>query len=143
MAGFDDVREKVYQIFASEFAAEHPTVLQRFENQKFEQPNNVPWIYVSVLPGDSIRADIGTNQKNFYHYGAIQVQLMVPESTGTKQLHEMAWTAFRVLADRDWPLPEGKMTTYNCQRRTRGIIGGAYVMNVITEYRHDEALVRP
>jgi hypothetical protein len=140
---FDAVREALFGTFRSEFAFAHPGVLVAFENTKYSQPRNAPWVFVALVPGDSHRKEVSSN-KLFCHYGVVNVACMVPEDTGTKSLQEMSETAFRILADRNFVLPgdAGRLTTYGMKRRNRGLISGYQTFNVLCEYRHEAVLER-
>jgi hypothetical protein len=140
---FDAVRQALATTFNSEFAAAHPGVLVAFENTKYTQPQGAPWVYFALVPGDSHRKEIAST-KLFCHSGVVNIACMVPEDKGTKQLHEMSDTAFRILCDRNWTLPgdAGRLTTYGMKRRNRGLINGFHTFNVMCEYRHEEYLER-
>jgi hypothetical protein len=132
---FDSVREHINGEIKTEFAAGHPTVPIAFENHPFKQPVNGPWIYVSMMPGESKPANLGGS--NYFHCGVITVQCMVPADTGTKLLNDMGQTLFDILGDKNWSLPDGGyLTTYGVLRRNRGNINGFYTLNVMAEFRH-------
>lgn len=140
---FDAVRQALFATFTTEFSGEHPGVLIAYENTKYTQPKGASWVYVALVPGDSHRKEVSSS-KLFCHSGVVNVACMVPEDRGTKQLHEMSDTAFRILCDRNWTLPgdAGRLTTYGMKRRNRGLINGFFTFNVLCEYSHDVYLVR-
>jgi hypothetical protein len=138
---FDSVREAVFATFQDEMAVAQPGVAICYENQKFDQPSG-PWFYVAIVPGDSRRAEISSSRA-FFHYGIVNVQIMVPQDTGTKRLNELTQAAFNILADRNWALTGGgSLTTYCCKKRNRGLQNGFLTYNLQAEFRHDERLVR-
>lgn len=136
---FDAVRQTAYAVISSELAPRVPGIKICFENQKFDQPND-PWIYVALIPGDSQRMEVSSSRL-YRHHGLINVQIMVPQDKGTKVLHDVTQAVFEVLADRQWNLPgAGRMTTYCCKRRNRGLLNGFLTYSIQTEYRHDERM---
>lgn len=134
---FDAVRAAFFDTLKNELAGKIPGVLIHFENQKFDQPEG-PWVSVSLVLGDSKRAEIASSRL-FHHHGGVVVNCMVPQDTGTKRLHDITQAVFEVLADRNWSLPgeAGRLTTYCCKRRNRGLINGFQTYNIQTEFRHD------
>ena len=138
---FEAARAAIFGTFKQEFGLAYPTTKVYYENQKFEQPVGQPWVSIAFIPNLSRRADIGT-VKHFKHEGVVNVNVMVPEDTGTKTMHEMADKVFTVLADRDWGIGDNKVTTYGVQRRSRGVVAGYYVHNIQCEFCLDASLDR-
>lgn len=138
---FDVARQAVFQTFKTEFGLAFPTVKVHYENQPFDQPKGAAWVSLAFIPNLSRRADIGADM-NFKHEGVINVNVMVPENTGTKDQHTMADKVFTILADREWGLAEGRLITYGIQRRSRGLIGGFYTANIQCEFCLDARLIR-
>lgn len=141
MSNLDKPRELVFDVFKTEFAGKQPGVPVQYENQKFSQPRDRAWVAISIVPGMSWRNEI-SSRKGYYHYGVVNVTVLVPEDKGTKQMHDIAQSVFDILCDRDFPYPEGTVTTYGLERRTRGLINGFYVMNVLADYRQSDQLTR-
>jgi len=136
----DAARATLFSEFQTGFAAKQPGVPICFENQRFDQPKNTAWVYAAMLPGLSKRMNFGGDRK-FRHQGVFNVTCMAPEDSGTKTLTDIAEAVFETLADRIIGVPGGgQIVTFGIQRKTRGLINGVYVINVMVEYRHDEVL---
>lgn len=138
---FDQAREAIFETFKTEFGTAYPSTKVYFENQPFEQPKGAPWVSIAFLPNVSHRAALGPGNQ-FHHLGVLNVNVYVPENTGTKVMHQMGDKVFNILADREWSLAAGALTTYGCERRTRGATQGWYIHNVQCEFRLDASLVR-
>lgn len=137
----EQARAAVAATFQSEFGAAYPTVPISFENVRFEQPVNKPWVYFSFILGDAVRQEL-SDAKRYRHLGVVNVTVMVPTDTGTKLSTEIVDKVFNILADRQWNTADGALTTYGAQKRTRGVINGWYTRNVMLEYRYDTSIDR-
>lgn len=134
---FEAVQKTLNETLLSEFAAKHAGVLMAFENTKYKQPVGAPWVHVALVPGDIHRREVSSS-KSFCDYGVVNIACMVPEDKGTKGLHQMSDTLFRILFDRTWSLgSEGVLTTYGVKRRNRGLINGFFTYNVLCEYKYE------
>jgi len=132
----DAQREVLFGAIKNELPGLQPGLPIQFENQKFTQPRGAAWVSVSIAPGISRRKEISSS-RGFYHFGVVNVTVLVPEDQGTKQMWDIASSVFSILADRDFSHESGKITTYGVQRRNRGLANGFYVLNVLCEYRHE------
>lgn len=137
----ESARAAVSATFQTEFATAYPAVDIAWENVRFTQPENEPWIYFAFLMGDSVRQEIGST-KNYRHFGVINVTILVPQDAGTKLSTQLVDKVFNILADREWSTAEGALTTYGAQKRTRGVVNGWYTRNVMVEYRYDTSIDR-
>lgn len=61
----------------------------KMPNAKFNRPANAAWCAFNILFGASIPISIGhTGQRDERHLAMVEVQVFVPEGTGTKGLKE-------------------------------------------------------
>lgn len=135
MMEFDAVREQFATLMKTTFASKQPSVLLAFENQPFKQPKNQSWVYITVYPGRSRRAGIGTNVPHF-HLGVVNCMVMVPQDTGTKKSNDIATSLFETFADKNFSLSDGSyLTTYGIARTNRGVVNGYHTINVMCEFR--------
>jgi len=136
----DQARQAITDAFQTEFATAYPGVPIAFENVRFKQPTNAAWVHFAMIPGDAVRRDISTGK--YRHYGVINVTILVPQDTGTKESTELTDKVFSIVADRQWSTATGSLKTYGAQRRTRGVINGWYTRNVMLEFRYDSSVER-
>ncbi len=76
---FADERRAIEGRLADNFA----TLPIRFENVPFEQPHDAGFVSLSIRPGQARQASTGPNPLHRYT-GTIQVDVFVPEDTGTQ-----------------------------------------------------------
>jgi hypothetical protein len=141
----DAVRVQLVDTLVTDFVAAHPLAKINFENQRLEQDESNGWIYVSIMPGDMVRKEIGSRATSgqsaqYSQFGIVQVQMAIKKDGGTKTLHAFADTIINSLVDRDWSISGGRLMTLNADRRVRGVIAGSYAMNVIIEWEYRTSL---
>jgi hypothetical protein len=138
---FAALHKTMFDTFRHEFGARQPGVPVGYENQPFDQPKNAPWAYITLVPGEVGRKEVSSAQV-MRICGVVNVQLMVPQDTGTRKLHEMAAAVVKIYGDRDFPLADGKVTTRNVEIRNRGLMHGFYTFSVQAEFKYDTRLQR-
>lgn len=136
----EQARVAVTDTFQTAFALAYPDVPISFENVRFEQPKNAAWVHFAFVPGDAVRQDVSSGK--YRHFGVINVTVLVPQDSGTKQSTELTDKVFNILADRQWSTADGSVTTFSAQKRTRGVINGWYARNVLVEFRYDASIDR-
>lgn len=130
----DTIRELLESYIQMNYPAYQPSVPIKFANTRFDNPT-VPWIYVTVIPNMTTRANIGANGE-FEVLGCVNVTCMVPEHTGTKNVRALADSVANVLLDRQIMVPGGgHITTYGLDTRERGVVNGWYAVNVFVNWR--------
>jgi hypothetical protein len=135
----DAVREHLTDVFKTGFGTAHPTIPVAWENQRFNRPANSAYVDFSVQFGAIVRANIGENGRD-RHHGLINVQLQVPEDTGTRLLNEMSQTVVDLLKHKAWSLgADGKLVTCNPDVRSRPNINGYACRAVMIEFYLDAA----
>lgn len=135
----DAVRAKVGDIIKTAVNAAHPTVPVVFENQKWTQPKGAPWVHVALSPNKSVRKDIGASTI-WRHMGVVVINVMVPEDTGTKLLHDICDTVFYAVADQSHAVgADGYVKLCHGERRNRGVVNGWFAYNIQVEYYQDVA----
>lgn len=130
----DKLRETIETLIQAEFGAAMPTVAMVFENTRREHPKEAPWIYTTIVEGKSRRVNIGA-ARQFGGHGVVNVQIMVPENTGTKTLRRIGDAVFNILADRQLSMPGiGSITLCDVEKRGRPPVNGWLPMNVMATY---------
>lgn len=129
------IQKTIETYLSQQFVTKRPTVPMHFENTKFAKPTNSAWVYVTLIDGESVRANIG-NPYQWKSTGVVNCQVLVPEDTGTRLCRSIIDDIFSILADRQIPMvPEGSITFCYAERRNRGTVGGWYAMNFVCEFR--------
>jgi hypothetical protein len=138
MTTLNEAREAIYGVFDTDWSV-GPVSAYCFENEKFETPNNAPWVRLSVRNQVGRQQTLGQpTNRIFQRYGAVFVQIFVPVSTaGTKTAD--------TLAARARALFEGTRiagTTVNfqdCHIRESGIDDGKWYQVVVeAEFEYTE-----
>lgn len=61
-----------------------------YDNQKFTVPENTRWCRLTVLPGDTEQADMGTPAKRWRTSGVVVAQLFSPLEQGDENILQLA-----------------------------------------------------
>lgn len=132
----EDVRAYLSQHITNKMGANLPTTKVYFQGQKYTQPVGVPWVFVTIADNDTCKAALGDNGK-YKTLGAVQVQCMAPEDSGTKALRSIVDVMTRILADQHVSVPgSGSITLYGVRKINRGTINGWMTINVVCEFRY-------
>ena len=142
MTGMVDVEDTLRQTFASEFAPAQPTFNIYYENQRRDNDDGEHWVQFNIMMGPLRRADLGSN-KNFRQFGAVVVQVMAPENTGTRTSKGIADSVALILTDRIVSITGGgQIVLYGVDVSNRGIINGWHSYAVQCEFRADYQIIR-
>lgn len=136
----DFPREMLASEFNTKFATAYPSVPILWENQRSPPQVNVASVMVEVVPGVSRRIDV--SRSVYEESGTINVAVLVPVDTGTKELNAMASIVRSILLDREWSTTGGKLVTYGMERRRRGAVNGTYGHLILVDYKFTEAVPR-
>lgn len=146
MMNTDAVRTQLINTLVPAFASAHPTAVINYENQRLDQgadgDEGNGWIYVSVIPAGSKRKNLSRTNIQYCHNGIIQIQMGISKDKGTRKLHQFADTIINTMVDRDWNIEGGRLITFNADRRTRGVIGATYAMNVNISWEYTAQVIR-
>lgn len=131
------IRKTVAGIIADDFSPLEPDLPVFHENQPFTQPTGEPWAYVTVQEAYVCRADLSRRSPRYRREGVVNIQIMAPENSGTKNLREVCDSFSSVFTDEQFPLPGalGSITFYGYQARNRGVINGWLSWNAIFEFK--------
>lgn len=107
-----ELRKKLYDLlltnFPSEYADAWDNALQvKFENQKFVQPLDSPFIATYLMFTEGKRASVGTTKKFIRHCGFFCIECQVPQDSGMTALWKMADAAQRSLQEQQTTLDDG------------------------------------
>lgn len=87
----DELRIGMYDRLLTQFPTKYGSAVAiGFENQKFEQPKNDPFLIAWFKYSPSRRASIGTAHRFDRHSGFFMVDCLVPEKTGASTVWKMA-----------------------------------------------------
>jgi hypothetical protein len=129
-------------LFWTEFAAAQPAVEMYAENQRRDNNSNETWVQFGFIPGQLRRADIGSG-KNFRQSGVINVQIMIPESAGTRTGLQIADSVTKILTDRVIALGGGgQVVLYGVDVASRGVVNGWLSYSVKAMFRADYQIIR-
>ncbi len=134
MGAFDDER----RAFEARLAANFTTLPIKYENVPFDQPTT-PWIAITVLPAGGERISIGTTVKRHRYVGNLQIDIFVPEDTGTSAVRGYADTIDTIF--RDQQFSAGSSGTITCRTPAYvpgGVKDGYYWAILTVAYYRDK-----
>ena len=135
MSGFADERRVIEQ----RLIAGWTTTPIKFENTKFVQPTNTPWIALRILNGEGFRADLGGSTGARYRFpGVIVVQLFVPDESGIATARQYADTIATLF--RSAQFSAGASGTITCRTpyvTTVGNMDGWHQLNLTIPFQRD------
>lgn len=137
----ENIRAKIADLFTTEFGASNPTVSVDYENQKFQQPVGAPWVKLTVIDGDDCRENIG-NETQFKTVGVVNIQIMVPEKTGTKVMRDILDSIKPIFLDRQVSMSNGSITFYYGEAKAPREVAGWYSRSYQVAFRARWTLVR-
>jgi hypothetical protein len=134
---FADERRAIEQRFEDNFTALAASRI-KYENQRFTQPTEGAWVALTILTGDGIQASINTSPLNRYP-GVIQIDIRVPEDTGTATARTHADTIEAIFRNQQFSAAaSGIIKTRTPSITTRGVIDGWYTLTVSVPYIRDK-----
>ncbi len=134
MGAFDDER----RAFEARFAANFTALPIKYENIPFDQPVT-GWVAITVIPAGGGRSSIGTTVKRHRYVGNLQIDIFVPEDTGTSAARSHADTIDTIF--RDQQFSAGVSGTITCNTPvyvTGGVEDGFYRAILTTPYHRDK-----
>ena len=90
-----------------------------------------------------MKTSVETSNKNVRQFGAVVVQVMAPENTGTRTSKGIADSVALILTDRIVSITGGgQIVLYGVDVSNRGIINGWHSYAVQCEFRADYQIIR-
>lgn len=131
-------RESVEGTFQSSVAASYAGTHVKFENAPFKQPETA-WFAIHIVDGNSFVTNLGRGKQIDRHVGLVQVDVLAPELSGTKNLITMAEWAGKIWRLQTLTLSDGAVVRYKVPRLTsHGNSNGFHRMSVQVPYWRDE-----
>lgn len=121
-------------------AANHPSVPVQFQNAPFQQPETA-FIQFWLLDGKSFFCNVGTLKVD-RHVGLFQIDVYVPENTGTSQANMISEFVGKLFRGQVTQLADGaKLVTQSPQFSYNGRSGTGYSRIMVrVPYHRDEPL---
>lgn len=134
----------------TEFAAERTAIESRFsdnfsavtadrikwENIPFAEPTSGTWVALTILSGDAVARSVGASNVMRRWAGIIQIDVHVPEDTGTATARSAADSAAAVFQDVTITIASGhKIVGRTASLTDRGVIDGWHTFIVSVPYR--------
>lgn len=137
----NDLRASLYDRLLTQFPVEYGSAVDiGFENQKFNQPKDKPFILSWIKETGARRASIGTSSKFNRHMGFFILECYVPEDVGTATLWKICDAIARAFDSTHFTLTDGSYVTL-CTPKVipNGNKDGHYSEIVMCEYYLDAA----
>lgn len=140
-----DVTDVLRTQVHNQFVVLQPTIQIFHSNHPSPEDTNEIHVILEVVPGDSIRAEIGNVANPLVrHTGSVNARVMVPQDTGTRAGMLVCDSVYSILFDQQYSIPGGgHVTTYGCEMKTRGLVNGWFATSVQCQYRAFIRLTRP
>jgi hypothetical protein len=139
------MRIAMYDRLLTQFPTKYGSALPvGFENQKFEQPLNNPYLIAWFKYSPSKRASIGTTNRFDRHTGFFIVDCLVPEKTGAATMWQMADAVVNSFEAQNFTLGDGSAvtlmvpSTYSSGRAQDGF----YLVTVMVPFMIDAVPIR-
>lgn len=141
----NEMRKSMYDRLLTQLPTVYgDTVEIGFENQKFEQPKNDPFLLAWFKYMPSKRASIGTTARFNRHRGFFIVDCVVPEKTGMNTSWQLADAVVDLFEAETFSLGDGSAvtievpTTYSAGKAQDGF----YLVTVMVPFMIDAVPVR-
>jgi hypothetical protein len=129
----ENIRAKITDLFKTGFTLAHPTIKVDYENTKFDQPSGAPWVRLSIIDGLDRRENLG-NETRFRTHGVVNIQIQVPENTGTAAMRAIQDSVKAIFLDRQVPMTGGSITFCNGDFKGPRQINGWYSRSYQIEF---------
>ena len=134
----ESFRAKVATHFAQKWATAFPLVPVQYDNVKFKQPVDTPWVSFIVVNGDRYPTTIGKNAARRQE-GIVNIAIMVPEETGTQDSNKMVDEVIKIFQELKITVSAfARASFFDTEVRMRGNISGYYTQNVMISFFHDQ-----
>ena len=128
---FNDERAAIEGRFASGYSN---TPIQ-FEDIPFAQPSTA-WVALTILSGAGINTSIGGTRQVQRFAGIIQIDVYIPEDTGTKPARDIADLVDPIFNNAQFSFgSSGTITTFVPSYQTLGVENGWYHAVVSVAYQ--------
>lgn len=137
MTGFNDERAAIEARLQSNLSG---TPIE-FENVRFTKPNGSPYVALFIRGGTGNQASIGASRNVHRWPGIIQVDIFVPEDSGTKAAREIADTVSGIFLNESFA--SGTDGLIRCQTPSYQDFGvtNSYHRGVLTiNYRREKRI---
>lgn len=134
-------RSTMSDAFTTAWAAQYPSVPASYENRKFAQPQQEPWIDFNLVQVTRQRKNLGTTKRFVRTTAMVVLEIYVPEDSGTKSLYEMADYIGTALEDQNYAITGSQnITALTSTQRHDGKMDGFYRQTVMIPFWFDEAI---
>jgi len=133
-------RTKIVSEFHTYMSVQNPGLAIVGDNQPYPVTPNDPWVHIAFVPSMRFRTNIGSLPK-WRQLGILNVNVMVPEDTGSDDAWGYVDDAIDALKDKSYELSgdAGRISVFNTDVQPRGILNGYWTVSVKTEFKKDSA----
>lgn len=144
-----DRNQRELSIFTTQFigswVAIYPTVLVKYENRNFVEPNGGQWVAFSVVSGKTLDAAIGGIVGR--SSGVIYLQIFMSENTGTATPRAWADQFSQVFGNQNYgysdSVSSGNIWTYRPALKKSPLRMGWIQWTVAVDFKHDQYSAPP
>lgn len=103
----------------------------RYENHKFIQPTNGPWMSFHIKNIDAMQANIGSQSRYDKYAYMILVDVLVPEGTGTKIMNDYMEIVARIFEAKSIPLADGEVVITKTAKHAPGPLQFGFYLGTV------------
>ena len=134
MGAFDDER----RAFEARMSANFSALPIKYENVPFNQPVT-GWVAFTIIPVGGDRITIGTTVKRYRYIGNLQIDIFVPEDTGSAVCRAHADTIESIFRDQQFSAGVSGTITCRTPAYITGGVGGGYYRGILNiPYQRDK-----
>ena len=127
MGAFADER----RAFEARMAANFTALPIMYENVVFNQPTT-GWVSFMILPTGGDRISIGTTVKNYRYLGTLQIDIYVPEDTGSDACRAHADTIESIFRDQQFSAGDSGTITCRTPAFITGGVTNGYLRGIVS-----------
>lgn len=138
-----ELRKGLYDLLLTNFPSEYDGAWNnatqiKFENQKYQQPLDTPFIATYLIVTEGKRASVGTTKKFIRYCGFFCIECQVPQDSGMTALWKMAGAAMRSLQEQQTQLDDGSyLSLYTAKAVGNTSQDNFYFVTVMVPYELD------
>ncbi len=134
MGAFDDER----RAFEARMAAQFTALPIKYENVPFKQPTT-GWVDFQILPAGGGRISVGTTVKRHRYLGNLQIDIYLPEDTGSSDARSHADTIEAIFRDQQFSAGDSGTITCRTPVYVKGGIVKGYLRGILSiPYQRDK-----
>lgn len=131
-------RQAITTQFKNAFQAASPSTKVKYENLKFTQPTNTPWVEFYIMNGTSHQANLGETNVTERFVGYVQISIFTPEDSGSKDVTELSELVGRIFSRQQLNAGSSAIVFKTPDYKSLGSANGFTMHYVRIPFRRDQ-----